>query len=309
MRKTFGRIALLITFLPAGAAAQDAKTVIANASRAMGADNLKSLTYSGIGGGRQLRAEQDHCRAVGGHDDHELHARDRSHRPRFARHRHDDAAGDSRGAAAPTGNPQSERHAGEHRVAAAARDLGHPVGFPDGRRGQQRDGPLAADRWQGVQRRVVVAGSEGTVGRGVPAQRLHQRSEPGRARRNLGGARRGRRSPRRHGIQQLSGLWRAEGARTDRAEASRPADVRRHDHERGREPGQHRAAAAAAAGRRAAVAPERRQAARLRRRRCNQRSSPTASTGSPAAMWRSPSTCRITSSCSKAGRAKRAAWR
>ena len=84
-----------------------------------------------IGGGRQLRAEQDHCRAVGGHDDHELHARDRSHCPRFARHRHDDAAGDSRGAAAPTGNPQSERHAGEHRVAAAARDLGHPVGFPD----------------------------------------------------------------------------------------------------------------------------------------------------------------------------------
>jgi len=47
MRGTFGRIALLITFLPAGAAAQDAKAVVANASRAMGADNASSVTYSG----------------------------------------------------------------------------------------------------------------------------------------------------------------------------------------------------------------------------------------------------------------------
>ena len=76
MLSRFARIALLVTFLPAGAAAQDAGTVIANASRAMGADNLKSVTYLGVGVGRQLRAEQDHSRPAGGHDGHELHARD-----------------------------------------------------------------------------------------------------------------------------------------------------------------------------------------------------------------------------------------
>jgi len=47
MLRTTGRIALLVTLLPAGAAAQDATAVIGNASKAMGADNLKSVTYSG----------------------------------------------------------------------------------------------------------------------------------------------------------------------------------------------------------------------------------------------------------------------
>jgi hypothetical protein len=37
----------LMTLLSAGAVAQDAGTILANASKAMGADNLKSVTYSG----------------------------------------------------------------------------------------------------------------------------------------------------------------------------------------------------------------------------------------------------------------------
>jgi glyoxylase-like metal-dependent hydrolase (beta-lactamase superfamily II) len=37
----------LMTLLSAGAVAQDAKTIIANASKALGADNLRSVTYSG----------------------------------------------------------------------------------------------------------------------------------------------------------------------------------------------------------------------------------------------------------------------
>jgi glyoxylase-like metal-dependent hydrolase (beta-lactamase superfamily II) len=47
MLRNAARLALLMTFASAGAAAQDASAVIGNASRAMGADNLKSLTYAG----------------------------------------------------------------------------------------------------------------------------------------------------------------------------------------------------------------------------------------------------------------------
>ena len=47
MLRKFGIGALVVVALSVGAGAQDAKTLIANASRAMGADNLTSLTYSG----------------------------------------------------------------------------------------------------------------------------------------------------------------------------------------------------------------------------------------------------------------------
>ena len=42
-------IVLVVTALAAPAAAQDAKTVIAGASKAMGADSLKTVEYSGSG--------------------------------------------------------------------------------------------------------------------------------------------------------------------------------------------------------------------------------------------------------------------
>ena len=58
----------------------------------------------------------------------------------------------------------------------------------------------------------------------------------------------------------------------------------------------------AGAGRGAAPAPRHRQRSRHRRW-------PRASIGSPADMWRSRSSSRTTSSCSKAGRTRRAAWR
>ena len=47
MLRTLARVALLITLLPAGVAAQDAKSIIAGASKAMGADTVSSVTYSG----------------------------------------------------------------------------------------------------------------------------------------------------------------------------------------------------------------------------------------------------------------------
>jgi glyoxylase-like metal-dependent hydrolase (beta-lactamase superfamily II) len=47
MLRTLSGIALIAVLLATGAIAQDAKTVIANASKAMGAENLNSITYSG----------------------------------------------------------------------------------------------------------------------------------------------------------------------------------------------------------------------------------------------------------------------
>lgn len=40
---------MLATLLSWAAAAQDARTIISNASKAMGADNLKTIQYSGPG--------------------------------------------------------------------------------------------------------------------------------------------------------------------------------------------------------------------------------------------------------------------
>jgi len=45
--RTLTLAALLVTVLPSGAAAQNASSVVAAASKAMGADNLTSITYSG----------------------------------------------------------------------------------------------------------------------------------------------------------------------------------------------------------------------------------------------------------------------
>lgn len=52
MFKTFAASVVLVTALTWAAPAaftQDAKTVLANASKAMGADNLKTIQYSGTG--------------------------------------------------------------------------------------------------------------------------------------------------------------------------------------------------------------------------------------------------------------------
>ena len=68
------------------------------------------------------------------------------------------------GAPPPQPGLQSEHHGHQHRLDAAAGDLGHPVGFPERRRGQHRDLSLSTDRRPDGHRRVVVAGSEGASG-------------------------------------------------------------------------------------------------------------------------------------------------
>src|SRR5437773_11253164 len=49
MIKTRMAAMMLATLVSSAAAAQDAKTVVNDASRAMGADNLKTIEYSGSG--------------------------------------------------------------------------------------------------------------------------------------------------------------------------------------------------------------------------------------------------------------------
>jgi glyoxylase-like metal-dependent hydrolase (beta-lactamase superfamily II) len=47
MLKTLAAVTLIVTLVSVGAATQDARTTIANASKAMGADGVSSITYSG----------------------------------------------------------------------------------------------------------------------------------------------------------------------------------------------------------------------------------------------------------------------
>src|SRR6188474_3886238 len=49
MKKVWIAAAALVALLPVTALAQDAKTVIANASKAMGVDGLNSITFYGSG--------------------------------------------------------------------------------------------------------------------------------------------------------------------------------------------------------------------------------------------------------------------
>ena len=49
MSRQWGATVLVVSLMASTAAAQDAKTVIASASKAMGADNLNSITFYGSG--------------------------------------------------------------------------------------------------------------------------------------------------------------------------------------------------------------------------------------------------------------------
>ncbi len=137
----------LTTVLSMGAVAQDAKTVIADATKAMGAENMSSVIYSGsaartgnfgqsktIAGPLAVTTITNYSRAID------------LTQPGVARDGNDDAADDPRRAGAASRVLQSEHHAGQYGVDAAARNLGDALGIPEGRRGKQRHGSLPADR-------------------------------------------------------------------------------------------------------------------------------------------------------------------
>ena len=92
------------------AAAQDAKTVISNASQAMGVDGLNSIHYYGVGADRQPRPEQQRQPAVAADGRQRLRPRDRLHAAGVAGHLgHLCRSGDRRRRHAGAGTPQTQQ--------------------------------------------------------------------------------------------------------------------------------------------------------------------------------------------------------
>ena len=121
--------ALFMTSLSTATVAQDATAVIGAASKAMGADGLNSITYTGsaatgnfgqsrnIAGPLAVTTVTNYTRAI------------ESDPARLTRNRRHDASRHSGRTAAAAGNLESEHHAGQRGVDAAARNLGHSGAF------------------------------------------------------------------------------------------------------------------------------------------------------------------------------------
>ena len=209
------------------------------------------------------------------------------------------------GPAADARNAQPDHHsrAGCRQLGAGAEHLDDPVGLPEGRGRQQRNGEAAgrpADRLV-FSCRLHVAVRLELHGDGV-----HQQSESGHQGRDSRRSCGRRRPSRRVRIFGLPEHERRAGADSRRAAAGRPADIRG-DHRVGHaEPADARRAARAAARRRRHPRPPLLSRHRLRR---PSSASETGSSRSAGTTRRSPSTWAITCSSSKAGRAMRAGWR
>ena len=183
LRRTLTMAAILTTVLSAGGAAQDAASVVAAAAKAMGADTLTSITYSGTRAQRRVRPEQGIGEPMGAgerhadhpvHAHHQLRAADRPRGARVARDRPDRSRRSSPGVPPqPAGvfNQNITRHAGGQQLDAGAQYLDDAVGIPEGRGGEQRH-RAPAGRAAG---RVVLAGEpQVAVGTGLHRHRLHQ---------------------------------------------------------------------------------------------------------------------------------------
>ena len=291
------------------AAAQDAKTVIANAAKAMGSENLTSISYYGSGANFGL-GQSNNANGQWPRTNVSDYVRSIDFAQSTSRATGQTFAAPVTGGPAVANVVPAEHHAGQHRLGAAAGNLDHAVGISQRRRGQQRHREGPDDRRKAVHRRDLGHAAEGSVRHPVQGRRLHQRPEPGGEGRDLAGESDLRRHARRIALQRVPGRQRREIPCRDRAEARRHADVRSADPRHQRESPQHRAAGHASGpgggrtGRRAG-----RRARRLPQVR-PRRSSPTASTASTARTTRSPSSSPITScSSSPARRTKRAPWR
>ena len=140
---------LLVTMLSWGAAAQNAGSVVAAASKAMGVDSLNSITYSGTarnGAFGQSKSIGDPMGPVNVTQITAVHAHDQlrpagaTHGARLAGDRSDAAARGAGRAAANAGRVQPEHHrrAGRRQLGPGAEHLDDAVGLPEGRGGQQR---------------------------------------------------------------------------------------------------------------------------------------------------------------------------
>ena len=213
-------VLVLVLLAVTTSAAQDAKTVIANASKAMGADNLTSITYYGSGANFNLGQYNNANGPWPRTNADDYVALDRLHAAGVARDR-------ARSPRPVTGGPRrsgpvpAEHHAGQYGLGAAAGNLGHPVGISQRRGGEQRH---RADRRRSggsatrrdLERAAQVAGRPA-----LPGRRLHQRPEPGGEGRDLAGESRSSATCWSNRLQRLSRRQRREVSGGDRAEARR----------------------------------------------------------------------------------------
>ena len=129
--------------------AQDAKTVVANASKAMGVDGLNSITTTARARtATSARTTTPTSRGRGRCNDY---VRAIDFTQPASRATWLNYAVPVTGGAAVQGHAPAEHHAGQHGVGAAARDLDHAVGLPQGRRRQQRHGASADGQRQALQ--------------------------------------------------------------------------------------------------------------------------------------------------------------
>ena len=148
--RTLTFAALLVALLSTGTATQNASSVVAAASKAMGVDTLNSITYSGTArngafGQSKAIGEPDGGRQR--HADHRVHAHDQ------LRHRRASPTALVSRATGPTQPPtvpgvpapmpgvfnqNITAHAGQHQLEPGAEHLDDALGLPEGRGRQQR---------------------------------------------------------------------------------------------------------------------------------------------------------------------------
>src|SRR5262245_46330754 len=211
------------------ASAQDAKAVIANASKAMGVDGLNSIYFYGTAQNGNLgqnnnsnqpwpmAAMNDYVRAIDFTKPTSRATWATYAVPVTGRSRHARAGN--------TTDPAAHYSRGDG-VGPAVGDLGHAVGFPEGSGREQRHRESAVGWWKAVPGRDLELAREVTGWSAVPARGLHQQPEPGRARADLGREPDLRRHARRSGVLAISRQQRPQVSRANGAEARWMAGVR-----------------------------------------------------------------------------------
>ncbi len=190
MLRNAARLALLMTFVSAGAAAQDANAVVGNASKAMGADNSTSITYSGsaaergnFGQSKTIAAPWAPARS---RRSRTTRARSTLSQPASRAFGTDAAAGDSGRAGRRRPGTFNQNITPANTAWTQQLEIWvTPWGFLKGAAANNATSARSA----GGRTFTVVSWSpahEGAVRTGLHGHRLHQRPEPGGERRDAG---------------------------------------------------------------------------------------------------------------------------
>ena len=235
MVKKLALAAICVSYLGGNAMAQDAKTVVANAQKALG--DPKSITYSGSAKDvafQQCGGNASAMTCQGTHDPMRpitSYVRVIDLAAPTSRH----TGGTRTSGAAARRRRLRERSSSRSRrnrrtcrsPGAVARAVHHAVGLLERRRREQRDREPAHRRRQELHRAELEPRGQGAVRQELRDQRLPQRPESRRARRDVARREHHGRHAHRRDVFRLEGLRRRDGAREDRADARRMAVLRR----------------------------------------------------------------------------------